>query len=55
MQRQRVVGIGQGRDRALQQFALDIEQRHLPALGEKPLGGRQPDAARGAGDEGDFW
>ena len=54
MQRQRVVGIGEARDRAVQQFALDVEQRHAPALGEKALCRRKPDAARGAGDESDL-
>ena len=54
MQRQRIVGVGQRRDRAVQQFALDVEQRHAPALGEKPFCRRKPDAARGAGDECDF-
>ena len=34
--------------------ALDVEQRHAPALGEKPFGHREPDAARGAGDQSDF-
>ena len=34
--------------------AVDVEQRHAPAVGEKPLGGREPDAARGAGDQGNF-
>jgi hypothetical protein len=38
---------------AVQQFALDVEQRHAPALGEKPLCHRKPDAARGAGDQCD--
>ena len=51
MQRQRVVGVGEAGDRAAQQFALDVEQRHLPAVSEKPFGRRKPDAARGAGDE----
>ena len=54
MQRQRVVGVRQAGDRAAQQFALDVEQRHAPALGEKPFCRRKPDAARGAGDESDF-
>jgi hypothetical protein len=54
MQCQRVVGIGQPGYRAVQQFALNVEQRHPPALGEKFFRGRKPDAARGAGDEGDF-
>ena len=47
-------GSAQRSDRAAQQFALDVEQRHRPALGEKPFGGRKPDAARGAGDERDL-
>jgi hypothetical protein len=54
MQRLRVVRIGQRGDRATQQFALDVEQRHAPAIGEKAFCGRKPDAARGAGDECDF-
>ena len=54
MQRQRGVGVGQRRDRAVQQVALDVEQRHAPAVGEKAFGRREPDAARGAGDECDF-
>ena len=54
MQRQRRVGVRQRRDRASQQFALDVEQRHAPAFGEKPLCRRKPDAARGAGDQRDF-
>ena len=37
MQRQRVAGVGEAGDRAAQQFALDVEQRHPPALGEKPF------------------
>ena len=51
MQFQRVVRVRQRSDRATQQLALDVEQRHPPALGEKPFGRRKPDAARGAGDE----
>ena len=47
-------GLGQRRDRALQQFALDIEQRDAPAIGEKAFRHRKPDAARGAGDQRDF-
>ena len=54
MQRDRGVGVRQYRDRAAQQFALDVEQRHAPALGEKPLCHRKPDAARGAGHQRDF-
>ena len=38
----------------MQQVALDVEQRHAPAVGEKPFGHRKPDAARGAGDQCDF-
>ena len=53
-QRQRVVGVGECRNRVAQQFALDVEQRHLPALGEKAFCRRKPDAARGAGDQCDF-
>ena len=54
MQRQRIVRGGEAGDRAAQQLALDIEQRHPPALGEKSFGRRKPDAARGAGDESGF-
>ena len=54
MQRHRSAGVRQRRDRAVQQFALDVEQRHAPALGEKPLCHRKPDAARGAGNQCDF-
>ena len=54
MQRQRIVGIGQLRHRAAQQLALNIEQCHPPALGEKALCRRKPDAARGASDQCDF-
>ncbi len=54
MQRQRVVSVRKVSDRAAQQFALDVEHRHPPALGEKAFGRRQPDAARGAGDESNF-
>ncbi len=54
MQRQRMIRIGQRRDRAMQQFTLDVEQRDAPAFGEKPLRYRKPDAARGAGDQRDF-
>ena len=53
-QRQRVVGVGESSDRALQQFALDIEQRHAPAFGQEAFRRRQPDAACGAGDECDL-
>ena len=51
MQRQRVVGVREVGDRAAQQLTLDVEQRHLPALGEKPFRRRQPDATRRASDE----
>ena len=54
MQFQRVVGVLKAGDRAMQQRALDVEQRDLPALGEKPFRRRKPDAARGAGDESSF-
>ncbi len=54
MQFQRVVGVGQASDRAAQQLALDVEQRHPPALGEKSFCRRKPDAACGAGDESNF-
>jgi hypothetical protein len=54
MQRQRVVGVGEVSDRAVEQLALDVEQRHLPALGKKAFGRRKPNAARGAGDESNF-
>ena len=55
MQRHRGVGVRQFRDRATQQFAFDVEERHAPALGEETLGHREPDAARGAGHQRDFW
>jgi hypothetical protein len=51
MQRQRVVRAGQRCDRAIQQAALDVEQRDPPAVGQKALGHRKSDAARGAGDQ----
>jgi hypothetical protein len=54
MQRDRGVGVRQYRGRAAQQFALDIEQRHAPALGEKPLCHGKSDAARGAGHQRNF-
>jgi len=54
MQRDGSAGVRQRRDRALQQFALDVEQRHAPALGEKPLRHRKPDAASGASDQCDL-
>ena len=47
-------GLRQRRNRSPQQFALDVEQRHAPALGEEAFGRRKPDAARGAGDQRDF-
>ena len=47
-------GVVQRRHRAAQQFALDIEQRHAPAFGEKFFRNRKPDAARGAGHQRDF-
>ena len=47
-------GLAERRERALQVLAVDVEQRHAPALGEKALGGGEPDAARGAGDQGGF-
>ena len=49
-----LLGIGERRDRAVQQFALDVEQRDAPALGEKAFRHRKPDAARGTGDQRDF-
>ncbi|MGY4285317.1 hypothetical protein ACVWXO_004537 [Bradyrhizobium sp. LM2.7] len=52
-QRQRRLALVDLGDRAAEQFALDIEQRHPPALGQKFFRGRKPDAARGSGDEGD--
>ena len=36
-------------------LAVDIEQRHPPAVGEEALGGGEPDAARGAGHQGGFF
>ena len=54
MQRQRVVGICEACDCAAQQLALDVEQRHAPALGKEAFGCREPNASRGAGDECDF-
>jgi hypothetical protein len=54
MQSQGMLGARDLRDGALQQCVLDIEQRHAPAFGEKALGGRKPNSARGSGDEGDF-
>ncbi len=54
MQRHRRIRVRQSCDRAIQQGALDVEQRHAPALGEKPLGDGKPDAARGAGHQRDF-
>ena len=54
MQRQRVVGVREVGDRAAQQFTLDVEQRHLPALGEESFRRRKPDATRSAGDESNF-
>ncbi len=54
MQRNRAVGTGQGRDRGTQQFTLDVEQRHLPALGEEAFCDRKSDAARSARHQRDF-
>ncbi len=54
MQRDRGIGFRQCRDRAVQQFGFDVEQRHAPALGEKPFCHRKPNAARGAGHQRDF-
>ena len=48
------IGLAERLERALQGVAVDIEQRHPPAVGQEALGGGQPDAARGAGDEGYF-
>ncbi len=54
MQRQRLVGVGQCVDRAIQQVALDVEQRHAPAFRQKAFGHRKPDAARGTRHQRDF-
>ena len=54
MQPQRFVRIGKRLDAFPQQLALDVEQRHAPALGEKPFRDRKPDTARGAGYQRDF-
>jgi hypothetical protein len=54
MQPERIAGSAQCRHAGPQQFALDVEQRHPPALGEKAFCHRKPDAARGAGHQGDF-
>ena len=48
---QRHVGLADRRKSALQILAVDIEQRDAPAVGEKSLGGRKPDAARRAGHQ----
>jgi len=45
---------GERLDRAREIVAVDVEQRHPPAVGQKALGGGQSDAARGAGHEGGF-
>src|SRR6202011_3302104 len=37
-----------------QQFSLDVEQRHAPALGQEPFCSRKPDAARRTGDQRDI-
>ena len=37
-----------------QQFVFDVEQRHAPAIGEKPLRYGEPNAACGAGHQRDF-
>jgi len=50
-QRERAVRLAQRRDRAGQRLPIDIEQRHTKALGKEALGGGEPDAARGAGDQ----
>src|SRR6185312_16945925 len=55
IERQRIVRLFKGRDRAAEQLAFDVEQRHPPAIGEKTFGGRKSDAARGSRDKGDFW
>src|SRR5688500_8314996 len=55
-----VAGEGEGarrlvdrRDGGVKRRTVDVEQCDGPAIGEKPIGGGKPDAARGAGDEGD--
>jgi hypothetical protein len=52
--RERMVGGFERGDRALQQLALDVEQRHAPPLGQEAFCNRKPDAARGAGHQCDF-
>ena len=56
MQRQRDCrGSPEFGDRAAQQFTLDVEQRHPPAVGENPVClSHKPDATRCAGDESNF-
>lgn len=41
-------------ERAAQQIAFDVEQRHAPAVGQKPFCHRKPDAARSTGDQRDL-
>ncbi len=54
MQRERIAGVGQRFHAFPEQFALDVEQRHAPTLGEKPFGNGKPDATRSAGHQRDF-
>jgi len=54
IKRRRMVGIGDRRNRAVQQFALGIKQRHAPAFGQEPFCSRKPDAARRSRDQRDF-
>jgi hypothetical protein len=54
MQRQRTVRVFKACNRIAQQCVLDIEQGHVPALGEKPFCHRKPDTARSAGHQRDF-
>ena len=54
VQGQRVVGPRQRLHAFLQKAALDVEQRHAPAVGEEAFGHGKPDAARGAGHQRDF-
>jgi hypothetical protein len=50
-----VVGIDPFVVCARQRVAVDVDDGHTPAARMKPLCDRQPDAARGAGDEGNTW
>ena len=54
MQGNRIVGIRKCGDRAVQHFALDVEQRHAPAFGKKPFRHRKADATPSTGDQRDL-